>query len=637
MKWWTLWTSGLALRHCAPRFRLRACRRLAKLGSPAFKLLCFALNDSEPVVRDVAIDGLREIANHSTTQQLLVYLDGPQSKLNEIAERILKKRGATEVECLVAGVKHAKHRDRIFFVLASIRDPRTVRALIEAIEIACDDRVVDAVVDALVAIGNPRAIEPLLRTPRLSMSSRVEALESFGAAGVQPLISLLANTGDKSSFETKYAAEALGRLGDTRAVEPLLRAGLYGALSNSTALDAVRKIDSKPKTRQEEIIRAVLSHQWSTAASFGRDAVQPLLAVVRDYPEAATALATIGDPAAIPALIQELWEVGAKPQIVEALVTFGDSVVKSMISSLNGANLYERRAADRFVPGALRIVQRCRTTKALGELLTTAKSAKVRLEVVIALHHLAEKGDADALAALADGIAADDAVIRDRSLWSLKTIKIYHAEHYPVVRERVLARLPYALRNEDSNPWEILEFLQNIDFRPVCRHVLEWAQRSQHSSDENLRCYAIGLLEVNAGAGFAEFRDQILQPLRKSLNDPIAHVRAAACRALGAFADVDSLRDLKRCALNVDTAAGALKGIEAIIFPRLNTIQSDVLRDLASLRNIPYHHTISTMSDVGGGTEPVREYYEQETRYSSRIHELSTEELVRRERAGDAS
>ena len=83
----------------------------------------------------------------------------------------------------------------------------------------------DSVVAALAQIGQP-AVAPLITAMEAEdWIVRQGASEALGRIGdpraVEPLVSAL---GDKNQWIRRYAAEALGRIGDEQAIEPLVTA-----------------------------------------------------------------------------------------------------------------------------------------------------------------------------------------------------------------------------------------------------------------------------------------------------------------------------------------------------------------------------------------------------------------------------
>ena len=154
--------------------RMGAAKALGKIGdSSAVESLARALKDSEKYVRVNATEALGKIGNRQAVEPLI--------------EAFLKPIQFWEVQREAA--------------------------------------------DALAKIGDPRAVEPLVKSlrDRYSYSDRwvrrtvALALGKLGEPAVEPLVSIL-NDESILHFDRRNAAEALGVIGNPRAIEPLIRA-----------------------------------------------------------------------------------------------------------------------------------------------------------------------------------------------------------------------------------------------------------------------------------------------------------------------------------------------------------------------------------------------------------------------------
>ena len=138
---------------------------------------------------------------------------------------------------------------------------------------------------------------------------------------VKPLIALVVARNDVLYGRTKRnaAVKALGQIGDPSAIEPMLRSVVYDELSTET-LDALKAL-SVPKTIQLAIKclqdpQTRNPHTRSIRGALvacGSDAVEPLIALLRAKDRtvaevACVALGEIGDQRAVPALIDVLKE-----------------------------------------------------------------------------------------------------------------------------------------------------------------------------------------------------------------------------------------------------------------------------------------------------------------------------------------
>jgi len=139
------------------------------------------------------------------------------------------------------------------------------KSLLDVLQEEDRDRDRDQVMWALGKMKETRAVEPLVRL--LSNDKwREWAVPTLGNIGdpraVEPLLKLLSLVKkDKYDFSNDYVAEALGKLKDSRAVEPLI---------------AVLIVDSKADIYENEVMDA-LGHLKDPRA------VEPLIAVLKKY------------------------------------------------------------------------------------------------------------------------------------------------------------------------------------------------------------------------------------------------------------------------------------------------------------------------------------------------------------------
>jgi HEAT repeat protein len=130
--------------------------------------------------------------------------------------------------------------------------------------------------DALGALGDARAVEPLLaRLEDEDRSVRGRAAEALGALGdARAVEPLLARLEDEDGDVRWRAAEALGALGDARAVEPLLaRLGDRAGLVRARAADALGTLGD---ARAVEPLLARLEDEFSVAQEGAARALQAL-------------------------------------------------------------------------------------------------------------------------------------------------------------------------------------------------------------------------------------------------------------------------------------------------------------------------------------------------------------------------
>ncbi len=265
--------------------RKDAAKALGRLGDVrAVKPLCAALRDSECPVRVRAAEALGSIGDAKAVEPLLAALKDHNNicRNEEIVEALGRIGDARAVEPLVAALKDHNNicrNEEIVEALGRIGDARAVEPLVTALKDHNDRYTNEKIVEALGRIGGARAVEALVaaltnsdayerRTAADALDKlgwradgteaeaayciareRWERCVDIGRPAVGPLVAILR---DGSACEAVFrvlraigkpaveplvdatlrgtdrvvrraAAEALGSIGETRALESLLR------------------------------------------------------------------------------------------------------------------------------------------------------------------------------------------------------------------------------------------------------------------------------------------------------------------------------------------------------------------------------------------------------------------------------
>ncbi len=211
--------------------REAAAKSLGQIGdSRAVEALAETLEDDESDVREAAAEALERIGWQ------------PDKSVTGAAYWIAKKAwdncisiGVHAVDPLIATLKDDDPdvREAAAKALGQIGDSRAVEPLIAMLDSDIRRAAVEAL-EALGQVGDAHAVETFRDAPeepkleleiKLNSSSwyeRKEAAVALAKAGsIDPLIAALK---DEVSYVRMYAAEELGKLGDTRALNPLLDA-----------------------------------------------------------------------------------------------------------------------------------------------------------------------------------------------------------------------------------------------------------------------------------------------------------------------------------------------------------------------------------------------------------------------------
>jgi HEAT repeat protein len=243
-----------ALRHKDPGIRQDAALALGRIGDArAVDPLAYRLWDVDRDVKRAAAEAMAAIGDVRAVDALITALaHATEPRVSLVAAEALVQIGRPAVESLIVALRdsHYENRPDAARVLGQIGDARALEALTAALQDG-DYIVRRAAAEALdgmgwrprkdetsarywvakqewkrcAAIGGP-AVGPLIAELRPdNVTERLvveEALVRIGAPAVEPLISALKDS--KSWQVRRDAVEALGEIGDPRAVEPLIAA-----------------------------------------------------------------------------------------------------------------------------------------------------------------------------------------------------------------------------------------------------------------------------------------------------------------------------------------------------------------------------------------------------------------------------
>jgi len=306
-------------------------------------------------------------------EPLIVMLKGPRRQLRPGVCQALVKIGPPAVKPLIATLnsQDGEVRDLVAWALGEIKDPRAVQPLIAALKRADSNRS-HTVSDALAKIGAP-SVGPLIVTLQ-NPDARVRefAAEALGkirdTRAVEPLIAARKDLAPNVRWS---AAEALGEIRDTRAVEPLISA--LEDPAPEVRWNAVKALGEIGDSRAVEPLIVVVKHPGlglgdqavKALARIGAPAVAPLIVTLKD-PDArvrelaAKALGGIGDSRAVVPLVAALKNADSlSGEVAGALVKIGAPAVEPLIAVLEDpdARVRDLAAGTLKVIGAPRAVQ----------------------------------------------------------------------------------------------------------------------------------------------------------------------------------------------------------------------------------------------------------------------------------------
>jgi HEAT repeat protein len=330
--------------------RWQAAQSLAEEETvSAAERLAESLGDESWRVRKTAVDGLARKAGDDTISILLRALreEHRNPGILNSALQVLALSGIDALEPLAEFLQDADTDLRIYatHALGDQHDARAIPILIGALQ----DENVNVRYHAIEALGKLRAVEAVEALAAIAESGdfflafpALDTLTLIGESRIAPrLVALL-----KDEILCSPATDALGRLGDEEVVAPLvalLNAPKAPAVIIAQALATL--FDRYEKSYQEGSYIADLVRQ-----AISPSGVQNLLAAIeRTGGEALRALAlTLGwleGEEVEGALVQLLGQASARKEVVEALVRYGERVTQLLIDQLQAEEIETHKAA----------------------------------------------------------------------------------------------------------------------------------------------------------------------------------------------------------------------------------------------------------------------------------------------------
>src|SRR6266571_2246721 len=253
-------------------------------------------------------------------------------------------------------------REEAAQALIKLADPAATDALIEALQ---DDywSVRMHAGHALAKIGGPRVIEALI--PMLGdtiKECRDGAVEDFVTICTPAVERLIAALRDRDGSVRTIAAEALGRIGDPKAIKGLMalfkdtsklvRVAATIALTQigeptvAPLIEGLKDENFQVRLHSVQALGGITS-DYPTGRSWLRDSrpVPPLIALLKDKDravreDAAIALGMIGDSSAVPALIEAMQDGAVRVRAIMALGMIADPrLVEPLIRVLEGVGI----------------------------------------------------------------------------------------------------------------------------------------------------------------------------------------------------------------------------------------------------------------------------------------------------------
>jgi len=305
---------------------------LVTIGAPCVPALVATLKDDKFSVRTDAAKALGQIGDARAVEPLIATLRDSKEPVREAAAEALDRlgwspdSGEAEAAYWVAKARWDKCvGDAAVGPLIAVLDDEKVSKSASEVLVRIGAGAVEPLIASLdstagagavlARIGAP-AVEPLIATLQCDGTLSEAAAEALGQIGdvraVEPLVTALK---DKDKSVRKAAAEALGQIADPRALEPLI-----GTLQDRNAFvrrAAAGALGHLPDPRAVDALAAILNDTLDRDAAFsalvtiGAPCVPALVATLKDdkfsvRTDAAKALGQIGDARAVEPLIATL-------------------------------------------------------------------------------------------------------------------------------------------------------------------------------------------------------------------------------------------------------------------------------------------------------------------------------------------
>lgn len=330
---------------------------LSKIGDPAIEPLIAELQDG--LVREEAVDVLAKIGIPAVKPLGAALKNGRRNVKLSVIKVLSEIADSRSVELLIESLCDEDINVRLDAInaLGKIGDPCALDALISMLK---DMEVRRAAIEALGKIGDNRAVEPLIRELRFYESDAADALVNIGAPALEALLAAL-----HSEFNRVRAvvAQVLGRIGDARAVKPLIfaledgdpnvRISVINALAEIGEISAVEALAAEAKHVTDNIKLSFNSPVRLAALraliKIGDPLViERLVKALKDSDNdvklwAINTLGEIGDSRAVEPLMEKFRKDDFRNVALKSLAKIGSPSVKPLIVELYNDKLYRTR------------------------------------------------------------------------------------------------------------------------------------------------------------------------------------------------------------------------------------------------------------------------------------------------------
>ncbi len=398
--------------------RRNAVERLGELHTgECVEPLLSALGDKDWRVRKTSVSAL---LNFEPNDKIFIGLisslrSEDNAGMRNAAVEALTKLGALSVPFLIDAFKDDDRDVRKFIadILGDINDKRAVNILITGLSDS-DENVCLSSVEALGKLKDESAIEPLLKVLKTSVDKLllytiIKALEKIGNPRIADILITMIN---KSGVE-KAVVEALGAIGDIKALDVLISAFKDKRLRNSALISIISLYEkNNDENSRSKIILKVKETVDEEIIAYLIEALESLNPKVRS-----SAIKMLGWSANMSSVkpLLKLLDSDYKNEIINAIISIGRDAEDIVIEEITKGNEVVREAIAR-------ILGEIGNKKSVNHLILLLgdENGHVRQTSAIALGNI---GDAAASKALIDLLNDEYPNVQEAAVEALSRIK----------------------------------------------------------------------------------------------------------------------------------------------------------------------------------------------------------------------
>ncbi|MEN6371769.1 MAG: HEAT repeat domain-containing protein [Armatimonadota bacterium] len=311
----------------------------------SYELIKEAMNDADDRVRSAVARAMRWIGGTDSAEVLIRALTDPSERVAASAAGSLGHLDIKEaVDPLIVALKSRQDKFAAIRALGKIGGCRAVAPIMDILMTTDKYLMQLSAASALVKLAPDKALEALLTMLKSSdVSKRRLAAEALGKLkNARACDSLAEHLSDDSPVVAQASALALAALGDHRAVEPLI-----SILHIEPEMKPV-KISVNPDVyRDEDMARFARNAAAIALGKLGDSrAIEPLAAALENEsvaPYAALSLAQLGDCRGVQYLLNML-KSSEERQMSKAIYALGESkdhrAVKPLVEMLNSETIH---------------------------------------------------------------------------------------------------------------------------------------------------------------------------------------------------------------------------------------------------------------------------------------------------------